>query len=88
MLLGDLLFFLKLTAVHANPSSFEKQKFSVAAQTLSHTIGLELKRRGHKEFGKFVMLIDDWFDMMTTSCYHAQRKRKPNLRDDLSFWGS
>ena len=83
MLLGDLRFFPKLTAVHANPSSFEKMKVSVAAQTLSHSIGLELKRRGHNEFGEFVMLIDDWFDMMNTSFYHAQRKGKPNLRPFL-----
>ena len=83
LLLGDLRFFPKLTAVHANPSSYEKMKVSVAAQTLSHTVGLELKRRGHEEFGKFVMLIDEWFDMMNTSFYHAQRKGKSNMKPFL-----
>ena len=71
--------------MHVNLSSYEIMKVSVAAQTFSHTVGLKLKRRGHEEFGKFVMLTDEWFDMMNISFYHAQRKGKPNMRPFLLY---
>ena len=78
--LGDLSFFPKLTTQHFNPTLYEKMKVSIAAQTLSATVGLEIKRKGHKEFGSFILMMDRWFDMMNTSYYHSQRRGKPDMK--------
>ena len=48
--LGSLRFFPKLTTQHSNPTSYEKMLVSIAAQTFSATVGLEIKRKGHEKF--------------------------------------
>ena len=55
-------------------------KVSIAAQTLSVTVGLKIKRKGHEEFGNFILMMDRWFDMMNTSFYHLQRRGKPDMK--------
>ena len=54
-------------------------KVSIAAQTLSSTVGLEIKRKGHENFGNFILMMDRWFDMMNTS-YHSHRHGKPDMK--------
>ena len=77
--MGDFRFFPKLTTQHSIPTSYEKMKVSIAAQTLSSTVGLEIKRKGHEEFGNFILMMDRWFDMMNTS-YHSHRHGKPDMK--------
>ena len=55
-------------------------KVSIVAQTLSATVGLEIKRKGHEEFGNYILMMDRWFDMMNTSYYHSQRRGKPDMK--------
>ena len=55
-------------------------KVSIGAQTLSATVGLEIKRKGHEELGNFILMMDRWFDMMNTSYYHSQRRGKPDMK--------
>ena len=76
---GDLRFFPKLTSKHANPSPFDKMKVSIAAQTLSATVGMELRRRGDENLAEMVLIMDRWFDLMNTSFHHAQFRKKVDL---------
>ena len=55
-------------------------KVSIAAQTLSATVNLEIKQKGHEEFGNFIPMMDRWFDMMNTSYYRSQRRGKPDIK--------
>ena len=55
-------------------------KVNIAAQTLFATVGLEIKQKGHEEFGNFILMMDRWFDMINTSYYHSQRRGKPDMK--------
>ena len=55
-------------------------KVSIAAQTSSATVCLEIKRKGHEEFGNFILMMDCCFDMMNTSDSHSQRREKPDMK--------
>ena len=75
----ELRFFPKLQWKHANPSTWEKMNVSMAAETLSRTVGLELKRRGNSSLGEFILLANKWFDLMNTSLPHAKRRANDDL---------
>ena len=76
---GDLRFSQKLTSKLANPSPFDKMKVNIAAQTLSAIVRMELKRRGAKNLVEMVLIMDRWFDLMSTSFHHAQFRKKVDL---------
>lgn len=77
--LGDLRYFPKLTLENARPNTWQKMNVRLAAQTLSTTVALELKRIGKNQLSEFVFLIDQWFDLMNTGLFDGKRRAKPNL---------
>ena len=54
-------------------------KVNIAAQTLSATVGMELRRRGDENLAEMVLIMDRWFDLMNTSFHHAQFRKKVDL---------
>ena len=76
---GELRFFPKLKMQHANPNTWEKMNVNIAAQTLSRTVGSELRRNGKDHLGNFVIMLDKWFDLMNTSTHNSRRRANSNL---------
>ncbi|XP_078489093.1 uncharacterized protein LOC144746139 [Ciona intestinalis] len=76
---NDLHCLPKLNTNHVYLTPFSKMNVSIAAQTLSRSVSLELKNKGFHSTSEYCLMFNRFFDLMNTTS-NFSKASNPDLR--------